>query len=212
MKLKVGSRAERTEIEGLAGQLSSDSLVECILDGNDELLASAGGISRQMAKNIVVELAKEENLMDTLALQYDGCAEDEIEIKYRKKDGRHYPLAELSMGQKADALIMIALGDGSAPVVIDQPEDALDIPSIWTDICSRIRPVKHARQFIFTTHNSSISVASDSDQFTVLEADGTRGWISKAGSIDQRAVRDEIVGHLEGGYDSYHLKRRKYGL
>jgi hypothetical protein len=116
------------------------------------------------------------------------------------------------MGQKADALIMIALGDGAMPVVIDQPEDALDIPSIWSDICTRLRISKHTRQFIFTTHNSSISVSSDSDQFIVLEADGSKGWVSHSGSIDVQLIKNEVVGHLEGGYGSYHLKRKKYGL
>lgn len=212
MRLKIGSRAERPEIESLIEKVPADKLVENVLDGDTKSLTTLADLSEQMAKNIVSELTKEENLLATLALQYQGQAEDEIEIKYRKKDNNHYPLSELSMGQKADALIMIALGDGAAPVIIDQPEDALDIPSIWADVCSRIRPVKHGRQFVFTTHNSSISVASDSDQFTVLEADGNRGWVSKTGSIDQKAIRDEIIGHLEGGYDSYHLKRRKYRL
>lgn len=116
------------------------------------------------------------------------------------------------MGQKADALVMIALGDGTMPVVIDQPEDALDIPSIWDDICSRLRISKHARQFIFTTHNSSISVSSDSDQYVVFEVDGETGWIARSGSIDEQAIKDDVVGHLEGGYESYGLKRNKYGL
>jgi hypothetical protein len=212
LKLKVGSRAEKTEIEGLIQRLPPQTLIDLVLEEDFAGLSKKGGVSAQMAKNIITELRKEENLPQTLSLQYQGQAEDEIEIKYRKKDNIYYPLSELSMGQKADALIMIALGDGTAPVIIDQPEDALDMPSIWTDICSRIRPVKHGRQFVFTTHNSSISVASDSDQFTILEADGTRGWVAKSGSIDQKPVRDDIIGHLEGGYDSYDLKRRKYGL
>jgi hypothetical protein len=98
------------------------------------------------------------------------------------------------------------------PVVIDQPEDALDIPSIWTDICTRLRISKHGRQFLFTTHNSSLSVASDSDEFIVLEANGLRGWVERSGSIDQKQIKDDVVGHLEGGYNSYDLKRKKYGL
>ena len=212
LKLKVGSRAEKADIEGLIQKVAPRRLVDLVLDGDWKTLSKEGGISDQMARNVIAELTKEENLAHSLALPYLGQAEDQIEIKYLKRDGNYYPIAELSMGQKADALIMIALGDSAAPVIIDQPEDALDIPSIWTDICSRIRPVKYGRQFIFTTHNSSISVASDSDQFTVLEADGTRGWVARTGSIDQKQVREDIVDHLEGGPSSYDLKRRKYGF
>lgn len=211
-KLKVGSRAEEVDIEKITQQVSPVRLIELVLDGNVATLSKECDLSGQMAQNMISELLKLENLPQTLSLQYQGAAEDEIEIQYMKRDNAYYPLAELSMGQKADALVMIALGDGTAPVIIDQPEDALDIPSIWRDICSRIRPAKHGRQFIFTTHNSSISVSSDSDQFTILEADGTHGWVDMTGSIDEKNIRDEIVGHLEGGYDSYDLKRRKYGL
>lgn len=183
-----------------------------VLDGDVKKLAKTAGLTEQKAGNIIDQLTEPGNLLESLSLQYKGYPEDRVEICYQKKDGKYYPLSELSMGQKADALIMIALGDGDMPVIIDQPEDALDVPSIWADICSKLRVSKHGRQFLFTTHNSSISVSSDSDQFIVLEADGTKGWIARSGSIDQKKMKDDIVGHLEGGYDSYDLKRKKYGL
>jgi len=211
-KLKVGSHAEKREIETIVKNISPVMLVDYVLDKNIKELAKKGKITEQKAENIVTELSSRENLLKTLSLQYLGYPDDSVEILYQKKDKAYYPLAELSMGQKADALIMIALGDGAMPVVIDQPEDALDIPSIWTDICSRLRLAKHNRQFIFTTHNSSISVSSDSDQFIVLEADGIKGWVAQTGSIDLQLIKDEVVGHLEGGYNSYELKRKKYGL
>ena len=211
-KLKVGSHAEKKEVEEIASLVSPVDLVEMVLDKNVKKLSQVAKLTEQKAENIINELMETENLLGTLCLQYKGYPEDRVEISYQKKDGNYYPLAELSMGQKADALIMIALGDGSMPVVIDQPEDALDVPSIWADICSKLRISKHARQFLFTTHNSSISVSSDSDQFIVLEADGSKGWLARSGSIDQKKIKDDVVGHLEGGYGSYDLKRKKYGL
>jgi hypothetical protein len=210
--LIVGSYAEKKEVETIAASVSPVHLVNLVLDKDATALAKAASLSEQKAEAIIGALSHQNVLMETLALQYKGFPEDRITIEYKKKDGQYYPLSELSMGQKADALIMIALGDGTMPVVIDQPEDALDIPSIWADICSRLRISKHVRQFVFTTHNSSISVSSDSDQFIVFEADGKKGWIARSGSIDEKAIKDEVVGHLEGGYSSYALKRKKYGL
>jgi len=211
-KLKVGSYADKKEIEEIAKLISPIILVDIALDKDVKKFASTAKLSEQMAENIIDGLLDSGNILETLSMQYRGFPEDRIEISYQKKDANYYPLSELSMGQKADALIMIALGDGAMPVIIDQPEDALDIPSIWGDICSRLRISKHARQFIFTTHNSSISVSSDSDQYIILEADSNKGWIAHSGSIDQKDVKDQIVGHLEGGYKSYDLKRKKYGL
>ena len=209
-KLKVGSHAEIKEVEDIANSISPVELVEMVLDRDVKKLSKIAGLTEQKAENIINELLLTENLSGTLSLQYQGCPDDRVEISYQKKDGNYYPLSELSMGQKADALIMIALGDGSMPVVIDQPEDALDVPSIWADICSKLRISKHARQFIFTTHNSSISVSSDSDQYIVLEADGSKGWLSRSGSIDQKQIKEDVMDNLEGGRGSYDLKRKKY--
>lgn len=211
-KLKVGSHAEKKEVESIVNTLSPVELIELVLDSNKKDLAKRVKLTEQKAENIIKELRSQENLLQALSLQYRGNPDDSVEIRYLKKDKSFHNLSELSMGQKADALIMIALGDGLMPVIIDQPEDALDIPSIWTDICTRLRISKHSRQFIFTTHNSSISVSSDSDQFIILEADGTSGWVAQSGAIDTKSIKDEVVGHLEGGYDSYQLKRKKYGL
>src|SRR3989344_5052837 len=211
-KLKIGSQADKKEIEDIVSLISPVDLVEMVLDKDAKKLAKIANLTDQKAERIINELYDSENLQETLALQYEGYPEDRVDIAYQKKDGQYYPLSELSMGQKADALVMIALGDGGMPVIIDQPEDALDVPSIWLDICSKLRVDKHSRQFIFTTHNSSISVSSDSDQYIVLEADGIKGKVARSGSIDQQKIKDDVVDHLEGGYGSYGLKRKKYGL
>ncbi|MEX2181892.1 MAG: PHP domain-containing protein [Gemmatimonadaceae bacterium] len=210
--LAVGSYAEKKEIDRIVSQVTPVEFVRMVLDRNAKALAKRADISEQKAEAIVTALNETGVRLKTMSMQYDGYPEDRIEIAYQKRDGQYYPLSELSMGQKADALIMIALGDGAMPVVIDQPEDALDIPSIWANICSRLRISKHVRQFVFTTHNSSISVSSDSDQFIVFEADGRKGWVARSGSIDEQAIKDDVVDHLEGGYKSYELKRKKYGL
>lgn len=211
-KLKVGSLADKKEIELITSTISPVELINIVLDKDHKTFAKLCKITELKAQNIINELSSKSNLQEALSLQYKGFPEDKIEILYKKKDDNYYPLSELSMGQKADALIMIALGDSQMPVIIDQPEDAMDIPSIWDDVCSRLRISKHNRQFAFTTHNSSISVSSDSDQFIILQADGATGWVSKSGSIDSKTIKDEVVGHLEGGYGSYELKRKKYGL
>ncbi len=212
MTLKAGSYLEETEVDSLVAKLSPVALVDLILSKDTKELARRGGIGENKAENFIKELLSPANIRNTLSLQYQTYPEDRIEINYQKKDGKYYPLEQLSMGQKSDALIMIALGDSSIPVIVDQPEDALDISSIWKNICTKLRITKHARQFIFTTHNSSVAVASDSDQFIILKADGEKGWVHEVGTIEEIKVKSELVEHLEGGEDSYGLKRRKYDL
>lgn len=211
MSIKAGSYADEKEINAIVEKLSPVNFVNLVMEEKVTELAKVVGLTKGKAESIISELSKAENIQSTLALQYDAYPEDTIEILYRKKDSAYSSISQLSMGQKADALMMIALGDGAIPVIVDQPEDALDVSTIWRNICSRLRVSKHARQFIFTTHNSSVAVSSDSDQFIVLDANGTKGWLEGAGTIEEETVKSLIVDHLEGGVASYDLKRRKYG-
>jgi hypothetical protein len=91
----------------------------------------------------------------------------------------------------------MTLCEGETPIIVDQPEDSLDIRSIWEDMCERLRLGKRSRQFLFTTHNSSLAVASDSDKFAVLAADGRRAEVVLSGAIDGAEVRKEVIELLE---------------
>ncbi len=98
------------------------------------------------------------------------------------------------------------------PVIIDQPEDALDVASVWEDITLKLRGCKENRQFILTTHNSSVAVASDSDKFIILEAGAHRAGVRAAGAIDRNDVKKEVLEHLEGGDEPYLIRQKKYNI
>ncbi|HLG56082.1 MAG TPA: hypothetical protein VI485_12180 [Vicinamibacterales bacterium] len=148
---------------------------------------------------------------ELLALMYETAPQDVPEVCY-EVGGTLKPLSELSVGQKAAALLIIGLSDGRFPIVIDQPEDSLDLRSIWDDVCLTLRGAKERRQFVFTTHNSSVAVASDSDKFTILQAEATSGKVLHSGSINDSTIRDEVIAYLEGGPDTYEKKRGKYNI
>jgi ABC-type cobalamin/Fe3+-siderophores transport system ATPase subunit len=148
---------------------------------------------------------------DLLSLQYKAQPQDRPEILFDTGEGNYQPLSNMSVGQKCTAMLLMALSDGTMPIVIDQPEDSLDIRSIWEDVCMKLRTGKEKRQFIFTTHNSSLAVASDTDCYLILEAEATHGKIARAGSMDHSPLGDEVVKYLEGGRGTYSLKYEKYG-
>jgi Fe-S cluster assembly ATPase SufC len=105
-------------------------------------------------------------------------------------------------------MLIIALSEGAIPIIVDQPEDSLDIRAIWEDMCRKIRRGKERRQFIFTTHNSSLAVASDAGKFIVMEADATHGQVLFSGSMDHSLVSDQVMKYLERGIET---SRTKYG-
>jgi ABC-type Mn2+/Zn2+ transport system ATPase subunit len=212
------------------GSYLRDSEIERICEKSDPATFSRAiirfGMHREnkhiadLAEKVAIDLSRmatlaefmvtEFNYETLLGLEYNVMPQDRPEIKYAIGNGTFESLSKLSVGQKCTAMLMIALSEGTAPVVIDQPEDSLDIRSIWEDICSRIRLGKERRQFIFTTHSSSVAVASDSDKFIILEGGATHSDILFSGSMDHSPVSQKVLDYLEGGDKTYRAKYKKY--
>lgn len=148
---------------------------------------------------------------DLLALQYRARPEDRPDIKYKIADNHYESIKDISVGQKCTAMLIMALSDGKFPIIIDQPEDSLDVRSVWDDMCTKIRRDKNNRQFIFTTHNSCLAVASDTDKFTIVESDAVKGHISISGALESGPIKEEVIRYLEGGRFTYNAKAAKYG-
>jgi hypothetical protein len=176
-------------------------------------LATATELSFESADKLVDAIWSDDTKTDAcLAIPYDCIPGDMPQIDYLKEDGKFYPLPELSVGQKCTALLLIALSAGSIPIIIDQPEDALDVATVYHDVVSVLRSGKDNRQFILTTHNSNIAVSADSDKYHILKATGSNGQIVCCGAIDLKVVRDAVIEQLEGGTDPYILRGKKYRL
>lgn len=116
--------------------------------------------------------------------------------------------AELSRGQKCTALLPLLLARRNTPLVIDQPEDNLDNHFIYETVVETIRRLKPSRQMVFVTHNANIPVLAEADLVVVMNSDGKKGIIQKAGTLD--ACRDEIIDLLEGGEEAFELRRKRY--
>jgi ABC-type lipoprotein export system ATPase subunit len=218
--MKRGSYLSASEIDKIVGSISPDDIVSALLrydlsqtEGDLDKIATPSGLPRTRIVALAEFLLGEEVGYEALLqLQYAVAPSDRPEIAFRRDDGSFSPLDELSTGQKCTALLIMALCEGDAPIIVDQPEDSLDIRSIWDDMCQRLRVSKRGRQFAFTTHNSSLAVASDSDKFVVLAADARHAEVVLDGAIDSEEVRREVIRLLEGGEPTYFLKQRKYNI
>lgn len=128
------------------------------------------------------------------------------------------PLARLSTGQKATALLLLLLLEDTGPLIIDQPEDDLDNQFIFGGIVPRLRDLKGKRQLIFSTHNANIPVLGDAELIATMtvshDADGPTGQSleENRGSIDEPAVRELVEDLLEGGRRAFEMRRYRYGF
>ena len=218
LALKRGSYLREDEIDTICSNIRPRHFVLSLLryhathrTSHLEERAKEAGISLDRMKTLADFLLGAIPYEELLALQYKAHPQDRPEILYDIGGGDYQPLAKVSVGQKCTAMLIIALSDGVMPIVIDQPEDSLDIRSIWDDMCQKLRAGKEKRQFIFTTHNSSLAVASDSDCYLILEGSASQGRVLHIGSMDNQPVSNEVLKYLEGGLNTYNLKSKKYG-
>ncbi len=220
IKLKKGSWLKDEEIETISQGITPQEFVEALMnyewvERNKAVplkkISEKTTLDFTRVEKLATHLLEENSYEEILSLLYTSTPKDVPSINY-KIESTFKPIEQLSSGQKAAALLLIALSDGSFPVIIDQPEDSLDLKTIWIDVCNKLRGTKDERQFIFTTHNSSLAVASDTDNFVIIEANANSGKVVFSGSMNNRSIKDQVIKYLEGGKVSYYVKRKKYNL
>lgn len=219
--LKKGSYLRDAEIEQICLNVSPYDFIlnllryEASKDKDIKYLqdiATKIGIEIERLQSLCDFLISQVPYEELLQLQYRAHPQDRPEIKFRLNNDTYELIRDISVGQKCTAMLIMALSDGKFPVIIDQPEDSLDVRSVWDDMCVKIRTGKEYRQFIFTTHNSCLAVASDTDKFIIVEGSANKGAIVFSGALETSAIKEEVIKYLEGGRLTYEKKALKYGI
>jgi len=118
-------------------------------------------------------------------------------------------------GQKAIAMLELVFrfDDERYPILIDQPEDDLDVSGVATDLVKFIKREKNKRQIIIVSHNGSLVVCADTEEVIVSECeklvDGRYNFSYNSGSIEDNEIREEIIKVLEGGKEALKQRARK---
>ncbi len=217
--LKKGSYLKDPEIEKICANIRPDDFIinllryEATKDKNIlDYISKKVELDIDRIQVLCDFLLGQAQYEDLLKIQYTAHPQDKPEIKFQVGDRDYELIRDISVGQKCTAMLIMALSDGNIPIVIDQPEDSLDVRSVWDDMCAKIRRGKENRQFIFTTHNSSLAVASDTDKFSVIVSDASKGSIVFSGALETAPVKEEVIKYLEGGRRTYQIKSSKYGM
>lgn len=188
-------------------RIAPDQLGQIIRDNDVDEFERLCSFGAERAAKILG--AFRENV-DTYELELVAI-EDQIRIELNVSPGdvEHFKDAsELSRGQKCTALLPLLLARRHSPLIIDQPEDNLDNHFIYETVVEAIRRQKQYRQMIFITHNANIPVLGEAELVVVMDSDGRRGTVVKAGTVDQ--CRSEIIDLLEGGEEAFELRRKRY--
>lgn len=120
------------------------------------------------------------------------------------------PIDEVSPGQRAMALLALALASGTEPLVIDQPEDDLDNRYIYDEVVRVLTRVCEARQVIVATHNANIPVLGDAELILALDAGADRSHVLASGGLETAEVANQARQILEGGDQAFLARHRRY--
>lgn len=183
-------------------QLSSDTIkkiIRTLLDGRLRIKVEAEDIG-----NVISLLLRNRFEIDYLN-------------SVKTKDGGTC-FKDMTGGQKAIALLelIFRFDDEKYPILIDQPEDDLDVGGVATDLVNFIKGEKEERQIIIVSHNASLVVCSDSENVIVSDIQhlgaGSHEFNYATGAIENPDRRSDIIRVLEGGDDALRKRMQKLSV
>lgn len=183
-------------------------LVKLVRNRQFEDLAKQASVAKNIAEKAINHLQNKESLFD-LEIQ---DLNDSPEIKLKMDDGTYKSIIKLSPGQKCTAILSIALLNKNKPLIVDQPEDAIDNSFVKQQIVEGLRSIKNHRQIILATHNANIPVLGDAELITVMSAEDNIGKIVCCGAIEKQEIKDYVTSLLEGGKEAFTMRLEKYGF
>lgn len=122
---------------------------------------------------------------------------------------------DMTGGQKAITFLelIFSLSDEKYPILIDQPEDDLDVSGVANDLVKFVMNKKAERQIIIVSHNATLVVCSDGEEVITSavrrQGVGRYDFEYATGSIENPARRDDIVNILEGGETALQKRMQK---
>lgn len=200
-------------------ELKNDNNIKTLFNGEPVVL------TRETVKKVIeglvdgriklkVEMGGEKGLVLSQLLR------NRYEIDYlnsvKTTDDVHFK--DMTGGQKAIALLELVFrfDDEKYPILIDQPEDDLDVGGIATDLVNFVKSEKGERQIILVTHNASLVVCSDTENVIVSNPNrigpGKYDFSYATGSIENPDRRDDIVTVLEGGDEALRKRMQKLNI
>ena len=199
-----GQSVRKTQLEHLAG-FAPSVIADAIFAGTRalEALGCTPSLAAKLAQlpPFVARSCEECDIPDyvTVEINLGGeIAENWTSIK------------EVSPGQRATALLALALASGNSPLIIDQPEDDLDNRYIYDEVVKVLRAVCKSRQVVVATHNANVAVLGDAEMILALDADSGRGRVLATGGLEIPIVAETARKILEGGDEAFRARHRRY--
>lgn len=200
--------------ELLSNQSSRDSqtLVEAFLrtyDSNEMHVRFNGTKFRGMSKQSLKEHYEKFFVLLNNAVAESDKLKTDITVNGKQVD-------DMSPGTKAQALLKLFLNDGvvegkSTYIVLDQPEDNLDVATIKDFLIDRLKKLKFDIQLFVVSHSAPVIVNGDARNVIVCEND-EENFSYVYGSMNDEKIKQKIADVLDGGERYLKMRLNKYNF
>ena len=117
---------------------------------------------------------------------------------------------KLSTGEKNAAMMVLLMNQGAfGPLIIDEPEQYLDVSSITGILIPRIRQLKTQQQIICVTRNEHFLISGDAEQVIATQSEKKLEVIT--GDINNKEIQEHILEIFEGDRSALLEKIRRLG-
>lgn len=163
------------------------------------------------AKLKITNNDKESVLITLLSCRYD--IDFTKSVKYKNGEEKLVDFENMTGGQKAMALLdlIFNLSKGGYPIIIDQPENDVDVSGISNDLKKLILNQKEKRQVIMATHSPNLLLLTDSENVIVAENEDNNITYKNDG-IEDKEIQGHIINILEGGKSALEKRMEKLNI
>jgi ABC-type lipoprotein export system ATPase subunit len=169
--------------------------------------ADPKGLDRRFARHLEQLRLNTPEDLDRVAV---WTPDDRLHLDLVRADGSVEDIETGSAGQRTAGLLGLVLSLDDSPLIIDQPEDALDTRLISSLVVSGLRRLKRKQQVIVVTHNPNIPVNGAAEQIIEMRFWGGQIWAGAMGALQRQEVRRAVCEVMEGGKDA--LDKRYYRI
>ena len=123
---------------------------------------------------------------------------------------KYKPFKTLRTGEKNAAMMVLLMNQGAfGPLIIDEPEQYLDIASITGMLIPRMRKLKTQQQIICVTRNEHFLISGDAEQVIATQSEKKLEVIT--GDINNKEIQEHILEIFEGDRSALLEKIRRLG-
>jgi hypothetical protein len=128
------------------------------------------------------------------------------------QDGEYKLIEKLSAGTQNAAMMLLLMNQGEfGPLIVDQPEQYLDVSAVTSLLVRRMRQLKTAQQIICVTGDEHILLSGDAEHVVVM---GSQEHVEvlDSGDTNNLKIQKHILDIFEGDAEGWELRKKNRKL